>query len=816
MNPADIPDLGYINRPEEERRLRSWLENRRDRRGPGILLLSGPRGAGKRTLLSRVLQEEGFRRLYETWMHPSGSQHEVHLEEIRVGSFLTAVDCLLIAGSKYGPLPAQLVATIGRVLRRLGLGETPGTADSSEIPREEVPELVLSRARARGPQKNPLLIVFDDWQNANAAWRNAMDLEAEILCRGPYDVSVVAIQHYPEGQRTPVRDGLENRKGKDVEVAEVGPITREQIHRSLEKTGLIGRFPSRLVLEEGSWLARDLTVFWEMCTRHGQSDVRTDDAGIIADVDIVAAERGEIRRGALIRELALSRIRRLRKARWPAEEQGNVQRPLREALVLAAAMGEKFLPGIASEAVSGLNEGSEEQRNRWEDLWFLFLDGDEKVAESATSPLAAAAPDDREIEEDSGRRQWIYRWASATDRFMFAFLARDELQSGCNVSAGQCSALVAASDFVTDRLDRDFRRSGWSRALPFRIALAEARGYPALAQGLEDLRGLSHLASELPERIALAREKVGRDPGRIRLLVRLLNWHGSILRSLARPAEALPQLAEAHALCCELLADKDWVDTVEVIDSFASLHCDLGHFAEAAGLWDQVLALVQHHLGRDNPTFATILFNSARPLSCLKAYPEALSRHEESLQVRRRTLPPTHPDIAASLDAKGVSLSGMRQFADALLCHDEALRIYRTSPPSHDLFTAACLNNKGSALCGMQRLDGSLTCHREALQIRRLCLPPSHPHIGESLNNIGTVLFAMDNLHDALACTEEALGVWRQGFRPTIMRLPLVCTTRGASFSAWATGRTPLIASMRHYEFGATRSPKTIRISECA
>jgi tetratricopeptide (TPR) repeat protein len=118
-----------------------------------------------------------------------------------------------------------------------------------------------------------------------------------------------------------------------------------------------------------------------------------------------------------------------------------------------------------------------------------------------------------------------------------------------------------------------------------------------------------------------------------------------------------------------------------------------GAYGEAAGLWEQILAIVEQLLGPEHPDTATSLNNLALLYRKQGRYGEAEPLYKRSLAIREKVLGPEHPDTATSLNNLAGLYEAQGRYGDAEPLYKRSLAIYeKVLGPEHPT-TATSLNN---------------------------------------------------------------------------------------------------------------------------
>jgi len=754
MTGALSPELGYVKRPELEKKLRDWIGARKNSHGEGVLLIKGPKGSGKRTLVEQMLLQAGILRSQDTSIWHSASDNGVQITGPSSNRMLVCLDCMALGASAVPDLSVKIAAAFVRILRRMGFPEN----DEKEMS----PERFLESLRDKASPQNQMLLTLTHWRNANDDWKEAVAEQAHNLMAAG-DLSIIVLQDYALGQRTRETEALEKLAPHETKVLEVEMISELELRAHLQELGFVDSATARMVLDAGEWLASELRSFWDLLALAGTEKGLPSLAGILDRDGDQEAQTGK-KKGDYIYELADRLRENLMKTRLKGTSAENVE-GLDQALYLSALMGERFLPGLVAETLwATLGDPNREGYENWEDDWYAFL-GDEDESEGALLPLASKDPQLPYLEGDNKHQHWVYRFRNATDRWLLAVRGRKILEDARERN-DQTSLLLQGFHLLREQLSGVFRsEEHWEDGLRFRIALAEQCGLPWEAGSLENQRQSAVTARELPGRIERAKRKVGSGSGAL-LLVRLLCWYGDILQKVGRYPGAVAALTEAYEECEKRLSEREWKDMVKVLGSLGSALRDNGEPARALVLQKKALALEERYLGDESSSYAATLGSIGVCYHDLNRLDEALDSLKRALEIRRIPLPPDHPAIATSLNNIGSVLHGQNRLDEALDCHQKALEIRRIAlPPNHPAI-ATSLNNMGSVLRGQNRLDEALDCCQKALEILRIALPPNHPDIATSLDNMGSVLHDQNRLDEALDCCQKALEIRRIALPP--------------------------------------------------
>ena len=143
-------------------------------------------------------------------------------------------------------------------------------------------------------------------------------------------------------------------------------------------------------------------------------------------------------------------------------------------------------------------------------------------------------------------------------------------------------------------------------------------------------------------------------------------------------------------------------------------------------------------------------------------YEEAITFHEKSLEMYKRSLPPNDIHLAVSYANIGVVYYHLGEYSKALSSHERALEIQQQSLPSNHPDLAQSYNNIGLVYDIMSEYSKALSSYEKALEIQQQSLPSNHPDLAASYNNIGNVYNNMGEYSKAISYYEKALEIWQQ------------------------------------------------------
>ena len=218
-------------------------------------------------------------------------------------------------------------------------------------------------------------------------------------------------------------------------------------------------------------------------------------------------------------------------------------------------------------------------------------------------------------------------------------------------------------------------------------------------------------------RTAEAADLLGRAAARLPKDAAAHNNHGSALRDLNRPADALACYDRALSFA------PDFVDAH--YNRALVLH-DLERLEEAVASYERALSLKPDHLAAYN--------NRGAALQALARFEEAVASYDRAIALK--------PDYAAAHNNRGTALHRLKRFERALGSCDRALCLKPDYVEAH--------NNRGLALCGLERFEEALASFDRALAIKP-DYAEAHCNRGIALRELGLVGAALTSIERALA-----------------------------------------------------------------
>ncbi|HEU0302304.1 MAG TPA: tetratricopeptide repeat protein, partial [Longimicrobium sp.] len=647
--------LPHIPRPREEDRLRTFLLERLEPRAgvPKALLLGGPPGVGKRTLLRRVFNGDPRLRPYQL---ADAATREIMAGSAPRGAWKGQV--VDAAGAGLGAVNPAIgvgIAVVSPYVKDRLSGRTePDTARDPFLEKTGKPLLTVVPG-VDAEDGDALAFHAHRIREAHdRALPHALVILDDSPLLPPADATTAGDGTRPGSSRGLA--GLRRFLGDDrrLEVLKLSPFSEAECREALVRLGLSADWAAALYqLSDGG--PAELCALWASLQAAGT--IVPADGGRWKAVESGTAGAG----WTLVRD-ALSA---LLQPRIPGD---TIHRNrLLDACQLAASMGSAFLPQAVAECVFEVDPKRDDlDRAEWEDLWYDVLEHESPEHPALAPPCISE--DRPEMVQGDGRQFFVHAFRDPGLRNLLRAATRQmwrdwRAHQGANRPH---ELLVAASREMEGWIGRSFQ-VGWPLALPFRAALLRVSDRDWEASDLEDLDYRLRLRDKLRVQVEEERRRVARGEQAGHLYACLL-WYAETLEKLGEYARETDALSEAMGL-----ADRGSiaVSPKESIDLRTRLGASLvkqALYPRAEKLISETVSLSVSHLGVDHPYTLTLAEHLAILYRKQGRYDEAEPLYLRALKGRERVLGPEHPDtlIAANNLAGLYTVQGRYDEAEPL------------------------------------------------------------------------------------------------------------------------------------------------------
>jgi len=802
MKIADIP---YIQRPEKEKQLRDFLlANLAPKSGnPKAFLLIGETGVGKKTLVNHVLEKNQELQKYSCLDidMKSGEINDLsHSKNFRNKLYDITVD--VVKESLPFPLNPMLGA-IATVLKD-SIIKSP-SAERFESG-NEVEDFVV-----RHLKKHPTLLRLSNFDGINPDHLKSLaDLE-EIDQLSPFTVLI-----FTNAASSQAQDSLKNirrflKRDEWINHVIVNPLAAATSMAALTEVGLSPEWAETLQqFSEG--YPEILNSIWHTL----------QEEGVLYKTETNRWAATDQPRHILSAKFVRNYLTKLVERRSPniPREYGKF---LPDSLLVAAAMGETFLPQAVAEIMPKENEYSNEETKAWDDCYYDFLEtSNEHVSAIARAVESNGNP---EILLGDSRQFFVYTFGDRRWQYLVAHLAKK--------LCDRTPQNKLYNEFLYERVCRleswlqgHFQKN-WHSVLPYRIAVNRTLGENILAGKLSKHEQTKKLLADLEQRIHDEQLRVEKGAA-AKSLYHLLVWYSDELTEVGKYQESLIAIQQAKQLVDQQKVVLDELklafllnqvgiayhfnghyavaepffrrslkiyeqqlgpehsDVATSLNNLAALLWSQGKSAEAEPLYRRSLEIDEKAFGHDHPEVATGLNNLAELLRSQGKFAEAEPLYRLSLEIREKQLGPEHPDVASSLNNLAGLLESQGKPAEAEPLFRRSLEIDEKGFGHNHPEVATDLNNLAGLLYSQGKFAEAEPLYRRSLEIEEQQLGPEHPNVAISLNNLAELLNSqgkyaeVEPLHRrSLEIREQQLGPEHPAVATSLNNLALLLESQG-------------------------------------
>ncbi|MFC9325916.1 FxSxx-COOH system tetratricopeptide repeat protein [Kitasatospora sp. NPDC057015] len=223
---------------------------------------------------------------------------------------------------------------------------------------------------------------------------------------------------------------------------------------------------------------------------------------------------------------------------------------------------------------------------------------------------------------------------------------------------------------------------------------------------------------------------------------------------LGRYAEALPMVEDVLERR-RLILGEDHPDTLRSAHDLAATLSNLGRHTEALPMVEDVLGRRRLVLGDDHPQTLDSAYSLAVALHALGRYDEALPVDTDVLGRRRLLLGDDHPQTLDSAHSLAVAMDALGRFDEALPMKQDVLERRRLLLGDDHPQTLDSAHGLAVTLHALGRFDEALPMKQDVLERRRLVLGDDHPDTLRSAHSLAVTLYALRNHEKAIGLLKD-------------------------------------------------------------
>jgi len=228
--------------------------------------------------------------------------------------------------------------------------------------------------------------------------------------------------------------------------------------------------------------------------------------------------------------------------------------------------------------------------------------------------------------------------------------------------------------------------------------------------------------------------------------------------------------AFAEAQSTEALAKRRGTNNITYIlalNDLARAHQMLGHYADAATMFKQVLSALQKNVPPSDPRIAQALANLATVYLLQGNNGEAERVYKQALEIVTRSLGPNNAAAVTLTGNLGDAYKNQARFVEAEAQYKLALDMAQKINGPNSLQVALLLNNLSKVYEDQSRFVEVEEATKRALAIREQALGPNHPDVAASLNNLAHVYERLGRYAEADGMFQRAIEIWQKAMGPS-------------------------------------------------
>jgi tetratricopeptide (TPR) repeat protein len=219
--------------------------------------------------------------------------------------------------------------------------------------------------------------------------------------------------------------------------------------------------------------------------------------------------------------------------------------------------------------------------------------------------------------------------------------------------------------------------------------------------------------------------------------------------------------AQGHGVAKKLKFVSPLMSKADELTNNAIALYQVGKYAEAIPVAQQVLAIREKVLGPDHPDVAAVLNSIGLNYDKAGRYAEAELLYKRALAIREKALGSDHPDhyfVAQSLNNLALLYAEQSRYAEAEPLYKRSLAIYEKALGPDHPEVAGSLNNLAALYDNQGRACEAEPLNQRALAIYEKALGPDHPEVAGSLNNLAVLYMSQGRYADALPLVQRAIS----------------------------------------------------------
>jgi CHAT domain-containing protein/tetratricopeptide (TPR) repeat protein len=213
---------------------------------------------------------------------------------------------------------------------------------------------------------------------------------------------------------------------------------------------------------------------------------------------------------------------------------------------------------------------------------------------------------------------------------------------------------------------------------------------------------------------------------------------------------------------------------VSALNDLARAHQALGRYPEAAGMFKQVLSILQKNAPPTDPSVAQALANLATVYLLQSNSGEAEKLYKQALDITMKAKGANDPGVALLMSNIGDVYKTQARYDQAEAQYKRALDAAEKASGPNSLLVALILNNLTKVYEDQSRFEEVEQAGQRALTIREKALGPNHPDVAASLNNLAHLYERLGRYAEADKLFQRSIEIWDKALGP---KHPYVATS---------------------------------------
>src|ERR1700704_3847853 len=205
---------------------------------------------------------------------------------------------------------------------------------------------------------------------------------------------------------------------------------------------------------------------------------------------------------------------------------------------------------------------------------------------------------------------------------------------------------------------------------------------------------------------------------------------------------------------------------VSALNDLARAHQALGRYAEAAGMFKQVLGTLQKNLPAGDPRLAQPLANLATVYLLQANSVEAEKLYKQALEISTKAQGGSNQNVALLMSNLADVYKAQARYDQAEAQYKRALDMAEKTAGPSSLLVALILNNLTKVYEDQSRFKEVEDAGWRALAIREKALGPNHPDVAASVNNLAHVYERLGRYAEADKLFQRSIEIWEKALGP--------------------------------------------------